>query len=151
MTENQAPYAAGGNSGNNYKPIYFSPGTYTLTATPFADRNLKGDAGQALTVTFTVINTGPPFRLGAEGLASDVKVYPNPVTDFFQVEMELKESGNVRMELYNSQGQVLIERTFAGQEGAFAQKLNVADYPAGLYFLRIEGDTWSAVKQIAKD
>lgn len=57
-TENESPYALFGNlPGNIYIPWLPELGTYTLTATPYAEANGKGKAGIANTITFKVINT----------------------------------------------------------------------------------------------
>ncbi len=55
-TENAAPYALVGNSGNDYYPWSPSPGDYELQATPFPQSKGQGTAGSALTVTFTVVD-----------------------------------------------------------------------------------------------
>ena len=55
-TENAAPYALVGNSGNDYYPWSPSPGSYELQATPFPQSKGQGTAGSALTVTFTVVD-----------------------------------------------------------------------------------------------
>ena len=55
-TENAAPYALVGNSGNDYYPWSPSPGDYELQATPFSQSKGLGTAGSTLTVTFTVVD-----------------------------------------------------------------------------------------------
>ena len=50
-TEGIAPYALFGDRGGQA----FAAGTYTVTATPYPERNLGGTAGQALRVTFRVV------------------------------------------------------------------------------------------------
>jgi type 1 glutamine amidotransferase len=55
-TENAAPYALVGNSGNDYYAWSPSPGSYELQATPFPQSKGQGTAGSALTVTFTVVD-----------------------------------------------------------------------------------------------
>lgn len=59
-TENVAPYALGGDSGGgtNFNPVAFNVGDNTVTATPFDGRNGNGTAGIALTVNFSVIDSG---------------------------------------------------------------------------------------------
>jgi hypothetical protein len=63
MTQSGAPYTIGGDALTDYFPWTPSPGTHTLTATPFTLSNGNGTAGAPLTVVFTVINsqiTGNP-------------------------------------------------------------------------------------------
>ena len=56
-TENAAPYAAFGDAGGNYFFYDFTPGLYTLTATPFSGNRATGDMGNPLTISFTVIES----------------------------------------------------------------------------------------------
>lgn len=151
VTENKAPYAAGGNSGNDFHPISVAPGTYTLTATPYAKRNLKGDKGQALSVTFTVINSGPPFRLENDVMSLYFNVYPNPVSDFLIVEMDEAVTGPVQLALYNLQGQLLVSKTMEAEAGTNVTKINLSDYPQGQYYLHVRGDSWTGIKQLVKE
>lgn len=55
-TENIVPYAlAGDNTSGNYNAYSFVPGSYTLTATPYESANAGGDAGNSLSISFTVV------------------------------------------------------------------------------------------------
>ena len=57
QTENISPYALAGDSpAGDYTPFGLSPGTHTLTATPFAAIGGGGAAGGSQTITFTVRN-----------------------------------------------------------------------------------------------
>jgi hypothetical protein len=54
--ENQAPYTLeGADNATNYM-TWFTAGTHTLTVTPYTGTNGGGTAGQAITVTITVVN-----------------------------------------------------------------------------------------------
>jgi hypothetical protein len=54
--ENQAPYTLeGADNATNYM-TWFTAGTHTLTVTPYSGTNGGGTAGQAITVTITVVN-----------------------------------------------------------------------------------------------
>ncbi len=55
-TENAAPYALLGNSGNDYYPWLPTPGNYELRATPFSASKGQGTAGSSLTVNFVAVN-----------------------------------------------------------------------------------------------
>ncbi len=55
QTENVAPYALYGDVNGVYNnTAFFAPGTYTLSAIPYSERNRAGDAGMEETVTFTL-------------------------------------------------------------------------------------------------
>ena len=57
-TENYAPYALFGDRGGQAFPA----GTYTVTATPYPERNLGGTPSRALSVTFQVVLQAPSPR-----------------------------------------------------------------------------------------
>lgn len=148
--ENKAPYAAGGNSGPNFRAITFAPGTYTVTATPFARRNFKGDEGASLTVTFTIINSGPAFRLEQDQLENALSVYPNPVSDFLVVELDAEHQRTATVTVSNLMGQVLVSQSAEGESG-WATKLNLEQLPAGQYVLTVEGIDWQTSRTIVKE
>lgn len=55
-TENDAPYAIGGNNQDDYTAWTPPNGQHTLKATPWSRRNARGIEGTSLIVPFTVIN-----------------------------------------------------------------------------------------------
>ena len=60
-TENApAPYTVSGDDGDNYWSTHLPNGDYTITATPYPDRNLSGDALPAAAVDFTVTGSFEP-------------------------------------------------------------------------------------------
>ena len=60
QTENQPVYSVSGNSGNDYNDWPISAGSYTLKATPYSGSNGSGEAGQAVTVNFSVVLNSLP-------------------------------------------------------------------------------------------
>jgi len=57
--ESAAPYVVSGNSGSVYNVWKPAVGNHTLTATPYSASGGKGTAGQAVSVTFSVVNSLP--------------------------------------------------------------------------------------------
>ena len=63
QTENLLPYSLFGDSrGQDYQGELFPPGQYTLTATPYSEKDGQGIAGTALTVQFEVVGQ-PAFSV----------------------------------------------------------------------------------------
>ena len=58
-----AVYSLAGDTEGNYHPWTPAPGDYTLTATPYAERDGQGRAGVPLTIAFTVVNQPAVVRL----------------------------------------------------------------------------------------
>ena len=120
-TENLAPYALFGDRGGQA----FPSGTYTLTATPYAEANLGGAPGPALSMTFTVAaadRTAPSVTLtsGAQGPVSgefEVKVaFSEPVSGFRMSELAIVNGQAARM--LSAPGGTLHTVTVAPDEGA---------------------------------
>ncbi len=77
--ENYEPYALFGNSGSNYYGNILGLGTYTLTATPYSEKDYGGEQGTPLSLTFHIVenavtgltlynaNTDQPMMLLTEG------------------------------------------------------------------------------------
>lgn len=64
--------------------------------------------------------------------ADGLKLYPNPTTGRFA--LEIPEDGSaVQVEIINAQGQLV----YAMEQGAGTLQLDIADKPAGLYFVKV--------------
>ncbi len=126
-TEQYYPYTlfgdvTGKNGSTDYIGFPLLPGTYTLTATPYAG----GVRGNSLAITFTVIT-------GWEVPCLRVEVYPIPATDVINI----KHEGNVEkayMILMNANGYVLLHRPLSRQP---VEQLDVSAFRKGVYYLKI--------------
>ncbi len=76
-------------------------------------------------------------------LESFLKIWPNPATDEFNIELNLDK--DVKGELINSLGQV-VQRIDKFKSGI--NKFKVANYPKGVYFLKLVSNTHSFQKRI---
>ena len=83
-TENGAPYAFFGDSGGNYAPVNFPSGNYTITATPYENPSLGGEAGTTLSVSFTITSGSGLNRPLPEGNFVP-EITPNPTAEKVQV------------------------------------------------------------------
>ncbi len=60
-TENRAPFSLKGDfNGRFFRGVSLPLGSNTITATPFEERNGKGETGISNTITFEVIDSNPP-------------------------------------------------------------------------------------------
>lgn len=76
-----------------------------------------------------------------------INLYPNPVIDWFDMEINLKESQNIKIELFDAQG----KRIFLLFEGVLAKgnnrlKFNKENLSSGIYFVRVLGNGKRAIK-----
>jgi len=111
-------------------------GVYEVTAT------VNGCASESGSTTVVVdINSSIQER----PLEQNIRLYPNPVSDVFMV--NLKELNHATMELYNTQGQVVLTRHL--ETGVNSFDFNFLS--AGVYSLRISSVDWIETHQIIKE
>jgi uncharacterized repeat protein (TIGR01451 family) len=113
---------------------YTSSGTYTVTLI------VSGPCGndttiQSVNVTVTEVN---------EAMMAAVKVYPNPNSGQFFVELPAN-AGKVTLSVADATGRVILER-IVSTSGRVELNLNEAQ---GFYFLTIQGETFRKVVSVA--
>ena len=62
-SENVAPYALAGDASGDYWAWTPTPGTHTLTATPYSEKGGGGTVGASLTVSFNVVENAQQYAL----------------------------------------------------------------------------------------
>jgi cephalosporin-C deacetylase-like acetyl esterase len=79
----------------------------------------------------------------------DIRVYPNPTNDFLNVELNLPEGINPRVQVLNALGQAL--PTFDNLSGGFSNmQLSLASLDPGLYFISLQYGGKRVVKSFVK-
>ena len=80
---------------------------------------------------------------GAYAVANveDVQVFPNPVSDFANVQLELKSAMDLTMTVTNLMGQQLISKPLSLVAGSNSIEVEMSDLPAGLYLINIQSAT----------
>ncbi len=63
-----------------------------------------------------------------------LKVYPNPATDFINVEITPADTGRLNLELYNNSGVRILDHTLANQHNL---QVNISNIPSGTYYLKV--------------
>ncbi len=77
------------------------------------------------------ITVTPPTDIKSEN-NNNIKVYPNPTTDFVNIYSDNFTSNNLSVSVYNTLGVKLLEEKFSNQ-----QQLDLTRFKQGLYFIRI--------------
>jgi hypothetical protein len=75
--------------------------------------------------------------LATESLIT-LKVYPNPASDFINVEITPVDTGRINIELFNSSG-VKVLNKIIGYQPVF--QVNLRDIPSGTYFVKVSLST----------
>ncbi|MGZ4059369.1 MAG: T9SS type A sorting domain-containing protein, partial [Bacteroidia bacterium] len=73
-------------------------------------------------------------------------VYPNPSTDFFNLDISLSSDSDILLEVFNISGQKVIAKKYSLIKGVNSFITNVSELKAGTYFIKISGSNFSNIK-----
>jgi len=73
-------------------------------------------------------------------LSKEAKVYPNPTSSMFTLEMPF-EGSDATLEVLSLTGQVMISRQVYSTSGEIRENINVSELAKGMYMLRVDGLT----------
>lgn len=79
----------------------------------------------------------------------DLTVYPNPTTDYVNVEFSLQEAENVTFQLMDLTGKMLKQTSMDGIAGANQFRFDIQGVSQGLYLLEIVTDSGKSVRKIS--
>ncbi len=103
-------------------------------------------------------STGYGYRpLQAEVLANEaeiideLRIYPNPASGQFSVELTMKKSGKVSMKLVDVLGKEIYPKSFENMPIRFVEHYNIEALPNGIYFLHIDTEQGTIVRKIIKE
>ena len=95
---------------------------------------------------------GPDFNLGSGARVntpfSQLEVFPNPSRDIFNVSFVSDEIQNVTVKVVDVMGKVVYTEELTEYSGAYTNKINLSDYPKGVYFLRVLSDKGGIHKKV---
>ncbi|MEM6763669.1 MAG: T9SS type A sorting domain-containing protein, partial [Bacteroidota bacterium] len=153
-TENKAPFSLTGDINGDYRDQEFIPGTYTLKATPFSERNAQGSPGIELMINFTVINGTPTQQTQFGDLSLDptyeMSVYPVPADQEIFIDMKFFEQGVYEAELFDVAGRTMISQKLVYDEVTGKRfSLDTQSLAAGVYMLRIAGQRYQGWKKVS--
>jgi plastocyanin len=76
--------------------------------------------------------------------ASQFTVFPNPANEY--IEVTAKNESIKKIAIYNTIGQLMFEQTISGSSHKL--KVNTSDLPSGVYYIMLDGKTYSEWKKI---
>lgn len=115
----------------NYAAIYFDFNLPVLTNTTTTSIILNND----LQEKGFVIN-------------DEILIYPNPATNQITIHSNSNIKGETIVSIKNTLGEILLQRTM---ELTGDLEINIADLPAGLYFLQLKSKNKNIVKRFVKE
>jgi hypothetical protein len=69
------------------------------------------------------------------------QLYPNPVVDELNIELNSEKSDNITLEIYNYSGQLVYQENNKINSGSNIIKLDASNFAEGMYFVKISGNS----------
>ena len=134
-------YYGQGVSAGVFDPSIAGAGTHTLYYTYVDSLNCSDTVAQ----TFVVDNC-----LGINNTfgTTSVSVYPNPANTFITVELFLKNSQAVEVNLYDLLGQIVFTNKVNYSAGINKTNLSTASLPRGIYLLQVQTENGNQVRKV---
>ena len=82
-------------------------------------------------------------------LPYDIIVYPNPATEFFNLELNLEERSDMVVQLLDANGRVLQAHSFRNLAGEVNERFYLQGMKAGQYFINISTNEGSVTRPIS--
>jgi endoglucanase len=103
--------------------------------------------GGSGSITTRVASTDIAVTTSTSGLA----IYPNPVTDKFQLQINNDLTGSVSVQVYDMQGSLQKQFSVAKTEaGASQYYLSIGELASAGYIIKVTMNGWTESKQIIK-
>jgi len=83
-----------------------------------------------------------------ENKTNSFSLYPNPNTGEFNIQFGDKVTGNITLRVVSATGNVLISRTMEVNQPGQIESFNLSQLSRGVYYVRIESHTGSAVQKL---
>jgi hypothetical protein len=111
--------------------------------------NFKTSAGYRLILNNALSPAVTDNTLGVANISSiNIKTYPNPFVNSFNVDINSEEAKNAKISVYNLNGQVLITDNIVSETGTFSKQYNTENFAAGLYIIEISNAKGSLSKTL---
>lgn len=94
----------------------------------FRTDDFTNAAGFSITYNSTSIGIDEAGDLGT------INVFPNPATTELNIDLQPSDDGDIALQLFNSNGQVVYSDMLYVQ-GAVSKTINTSEFPAGVYYL----------------
>jgi hypothetical protein len=101
------------------------PGTYRVE---IADNNICSAKSDGFDVILTDVDEDVVAGHGAE-----LRLFPNPTTGQFTIETVLADAGNVKIELVNTVGEVVLTLNEITNGGTFSANVDMGTLASGVY------------------
>src|SRR5690606_28516167 len=94
---------------------------------------------------------GPPDDLAkGAGFVTNLEVYPNPARSQVTLRFEMPERADLRIQLVDKLGRVLQQQSVSYDQGQYNFRMDLNQYPVGLYSVRMISEKGIEYAQIVK-
>jgi hypothetical protein len=123
-----------GGTSNLISPIYTYSDTGTYTIQLIVVDILNNCGSDTFSIEITLSST-----VGLEELAGQaaVRIYPNPTREQVSVQIEQATPGEVRIELGDLRGRMILGKSIQLQSSAHTELIDLPDLPSGMYQLQV--------------
>lgn len=121
-------------------------GAHNLTATATDSNNGQATSSvvtiNGLTVGISELNATAPL----------VKVFPSPTKDLFQLQItNAKQNSNCSYSIEDVTGNRLVQKNLNIALGDYAERVNIAGFANGIYFVKVATDGFTSTQKIVKN
>jgi endoglucanase len=123
-----------------------STNTISLTVTETPTFVIPNPAGTARTAAAPDAEVTTPVN----ALQDAITVYPNPTTGNVHFSIDNENQGDVNVNVYTENGQVVKSLSYKKSAGKFTEAIDISYLPNGLYLMEVGQGSKKAIKKIIK-
>lgn len=112
--------------------------------------NGSGGDGAAFLTSPVTLTEVVSSTADVDGLLADMTIFPNPVSDQFQLLLNSKENANYQLIIANMQGQQLLSQQVALTAGEQSQTIDISTLSKGVYTLILTDGHLSSTRRLIK-
>lgn len=142
MPANGTFSGTGGVAGDQFFPAT-GVGTYIVAYTYIDSSGCSNSVSQSVSVIQCPVSI--PSELES---VQNIRIFPNPSTGKFIVELNNVQSGKIALRLFNGWGQEIYAQKLIQENGHFRESFDLTRYAAGVYSLQIITDLEVIKRQI---
>ncbi len=121
--------------------IPHTPVRYKLT--PIVQMDMDAD--------FVVNDSGITTDVEDNEFVEDLKIFPNPVNDLLNVELQLKDATDISIRLTDVMGRTLSAQEVSATSDRLMLQMNTNDLPSGMYLLSIQAGNEVIGRKVFKE
>ncbi len=111
-------------TGTSYTPNFATAGTYYVVC-------VSNFGGNLVTSNEVQINVGVNNIVEND---NQIKIFPNPANSSIKIDFNVADNENIELSVFNTKGEIIFK------SDKFTDKIDVSNYPDGIYFIKIITD-----------